>query len=347
MKVSDRQAVRVKRPQYPVHGVLLLNKPLGVSSNEALQRVKRVFSAEKTGHTGTLDPLASGLLPLMFGEATKFAADLLEASKTYRATARLGFESSTGDAEGVLTPCATSQDVLAITPAQVHTVLESMLGEQSQIPPIYSALKHQGKPLYEYARKGEVVEIKPRQIVIESIALLAVRTRTNDADGTTQTHCDIEFDVRCSKGTYIRVLAQDIGRALGCGAYLVGLERTVVGDLHLRNSYTPDQLEALASQGRDTLLATLWPVDTLLQTLPRIVLSPELTARFMHGQRLALGEQNASGRVRVYAVNASEHTSGTGMSGNESYQLLGTGFLNNDGNGNSLLAPERLIKLES
>ena len=331
-----------KRPRFPVHGILLLDKPKGVSSNDALQQVKRLFQALKTGHTGTLDPLASGLLPLMFGEATKFAADLIDASKTYVATARLGFESNTGDAEGQLTLMSAFDQVQALTVERINEVLLTFLGLQQQVPPMYSALKRDGKPLYEYARQGIEVAIEPRQIEIEHLVLLSV-----DRDPQLQ-QVNIQFEVKCSKGTYIRTLAQDIGRQLGTGAYLIDLRRTAVGDLRLDDAYTPNALQQVAEQGREPLLSLLQPVDSLLQSLPCIVLNSELAERFNHGQRLSMGTQSAQGRVRVYATaNWPLAQRSTENGHTVSTYLLGMGFLHNDGSGNSLLAPDRLIKLET
>ena len=330
---SDVQ--REKAQRYPVNGILLLNKPLGVSSNDALQRTKRLFSALKTGHTGTLDPLASGLLPLMFGEATKCAADLIDAHKTYIAKAKLGFESNTGDAEGTLTQTADTAQLAGLGQGAVEDMLARFVGPLQQVPPMYSALKRDGKPLYEYARQGITLDLEARTIEIESIRLTSFE---HVIDAT-----EIEFEVRCSKGTYIRTLVQDIGRALGCGAYLTGLCRTEVGGLTLAQSFTPEELTEKAQVSREALLGTLLPVDALLQTLPVIVLNDEMSVRFTHGQRLSMGEQTSSGRVRVYKSLAQDLQAAKPVEG----LLLGIGFLYNEGSGHSLLAPERLIKLET
>jgi tRNA pseudouridine55 synthase len=313
----------LRRKRIPVDGVLLLDKPKGISSNDVLQKVRRLFNAEKTGHTGTLDPLASGLLPLLFGEATKFSSDLLDADKTYVATVRLGFKSSTGDAEGVLEEIASLNKVLELTEAVAVDALNRFVGEQLQTPPMYSALKHEGRALYEYAREGVTFDRPPRAIYIRSIRLLELALP------------ELTFEVRCSKGTYIRVLGEDIGNLLGFGGYLTALRRTEVANLSLGQAYTAEALSTLANQSQDALFGTLLPADTLLKRLPAIVLPYTLADRFIHGQRLPLdsetNQDRVHGRVRVYS---------------ESQILLGTAFLHNHGEGHGLLSPERLIRFE-
>jgi len=222
--MTDSNAARPPRlPRRDVHGVLLLDKPLDLSSNDALVRAKRLLRANKAGHTGTLDPLATGLLPLCFGEATKFSQDLLEADKTYDAEVRLGARSSTGDAEGELL------DVREVTcdHAAVEQALLRFTGEIEQVPPMHSALKKDGRPLYEYARAGQTVERAARRVTIHAIELLDCALPPSSATAA------FTMRVTCSKGTYIRTLAEDIGEALGCGAYLTGLRRIAVGDLTL------------------------------------------------------------------------------------------------------------------
>ncbi|PJC02436.1 MAG: tRNA pseudouridine(55) synthase TruB, partial [Gallionellales bacterium CG_4_9_14_0_8_um_filter_59_50] len=213
-KKKTERAVPIKRP---LDGVLLFDKPLLLSSNIALQKVRRLFRAEKAGHTGTLDPLATGLLPICFGEATKFTHALLDADKRYLATLRLGQRTTTGDAEGEV----VAQRAVAVTADQLRQVLAAFTGEIQQLPPMYSALKHQGKPLYEYIRQGETVERAARPVVIHELAL---QRWAGD---------ELVLDVRCSKGTYVRTLAEDIGEALGCGAHLTGLRRSGIGDFGL------------------------------------------------------------------------------------------------------------------
>ena len=255
---------RTRRPRRRVDGVLLLDKPTGLSSNAALQRAKRAFDAEKAGHTGTLDPLASGLLPLCFGEATKFAQFLLDATKRYTATVCFGVTTATGDAEG---------DVLEMRPvalarSDVESVLPDFTGRLAQIPPAYSALKFEGRSHYEYARAGIPVPRPPREIEILELSLLA----WNSPDAT--------LDVVCSKGTYVRVLAEDIGRALGCGAHLAGLRRTATGGFGIADAVTLEHLEAMSGTDRD---ATLLPAATLLRDLPSLHLAAAEAARFRQG----------------------------------------------------------------
>jgi tRNA pseudouridine55 synthase len=285
----------MKQPQRPriarraLDGVLLLDKGLGLSSNDALVRAKRLFLAQKAGHTGTLDPLASGLLPLCFGEATKFSQDLLEADKTYEATMRLGVRTSTGDAEGEV---LDTRPVQAGVP-EIEAAFARFRGPISQVPPMHSALKRDGKPLYEYARAGQVVERAARDVTIHSLELLGAVLP------------DVTFRVTCSKGTYIRTLAEDIGAALDCGAHLVALRRTGVGALTLEHAVTLEALEAMPASERDACLA---PVDALLSTFVPLYLSAEAARRFQQGQRLPLaelptligGSPEGATRVRVY-----------------------------------------------
>ena len=272
---------RVKKTWKQVDGVLLLDKPLGMSSNDALQKARRLFSAAKGGHTGTLDPLASGLLPLCFGEATKFSADLLDADKVYEADIQLGVTTDSGDAEGqVLATTAVN-----LENAQILAVLARFTGDIRQVPPMHSALKRDGRPLYELARQGIEVEREARAVTIHRLELLAFA-----ADR-------LQVRVACSKGTYIRVLAADIGNALGCGAHLAGLRRTGVGDLTLTGAVTLTQLAAMTEVER---LAYLQPVDALLQILPEVRLDGEAAQRFRHGNPVDL-PAGLAGKIRVYA----------------------------------------------
>jgi tRNA pseudouridine55 synthase len=274
------QQPRVKKAWKQVDGVLLLDKPLGMTSNDALQKARRLFSAAKGGHTGTLDPLATGLLPLCFGEATKFAADLLDADKVYEATLALGSETDSGDAEGeVIATAAVDLDEAAIL-----GVLTRFTGNITQVPPMHSALKRDGRPLYELARRGEVVEREARPVVIHGIDLF-------EFAGTT-----LRLRVACSKGTYIRVLATDIGRALGCRAHLAGLRRTAVGKLSVGAAVTLVELERLEEGAR---LERLEPVDTLLREMPAVVLAGAAALRFSHGNPVDL-DAGIAGRARVY-----------------------------------------------
>ena len=265
-----------------VDGVLFLDKPSGITSNAALQKARRLLNAAKAGHTGTLDPLASGLLPLTFGEATKFSQMLLDADKTYEATVRLGIETDSGDAEGeVLTtmPVAVSRD-------DIERVLRRFAGRIEQMPPMYSALKRDGRPLYEYARAGIEVERQAREVTIHRIGML------EDDLGADS----FRFHVECSKGTYIRTLAVDIGRALGCGAHLSGLRRTAIEPFSIGNAVA---LSVLEKMDREECLAALSPVDALVGHLPLVELDATQTAAIRQGRVVTLSRQG-NGLVRVY-----------------------------------------------
>jgi tRNA pseudouridine55 synthase len=262
-----------------VDGVLLLDKPVGLSSNAALQQAKRRFRAEKAGHTGTLDPLASGLLPICFGEATKFAHMLLDADKTYVAIVRLGTTTTTGDAEGEV---LQMRDV-AVTRQEVESILPRFIGRITQIPPRHSALKYQGRNYYEYAREGVEIPRPGREVVIHSMTL------------EPYTPPDLSLTIRCGKGTYVRVLAEDIGLALGCGAHLAALRRLETGGLRLSASCTLDTLAGLTDDECD---ARLLPPDTLVAPLPRIDLDPIEALRFVQGHSVArAGLPDATYRV--------------------------------------------------
>lgn len=289
----------------PIDGVMLFDKPYGMSSNAAVQTVRRRINAQKAGHTGTLDPMATGLLPLCFGNATKFSADLLHADKGYTARVKLGEVSETGDAEGDI----IERHEVSVTFEQLTEVVGRFLGDIMQVPPMYSALKVNGRCLYQLAREGETVERAPRAVTIKSI-------EASDFDGTS-------FTLTClvSKGTYIRVLAEDIGRALGCGAHLTALRRTRVGELTLDRAVSLETLDAC--EGPEAARQHLLGADALLSTLEAVHLDEMQMTRFMTGQRLALG-LTMRGRVRVYGPNK---------------MLLGTALVNDRG----VLEPERLI----
>lgn len=296
-----------KKPRDLVDGVLLLDKPVGLSSNDALMKAKRVFNAKKAGHTGTLDPFATGLLPLCFGEATKFSQDLLEADKTYEATVHLGIMTTTGDTEGEL----IEQREVEVTREQVEAALARFRGPIFQVPPMYSALKRDGKALYEYAREGITLEREARPVTIHALSLVEYTAPL------------LKILVTCSKGTYVRVLGEDIGAALGCGAHLNALRRVQVGALSTERMISLEDLQAHADP-----LSLLAPVDALLSSFPSVELTAELAKRFLNGQRLALGKESVSvpselGRVRVYHEG----------------KLLGTAQLQEY----AILAPERLI----
>jgi tRNA pseudouridine55 synthase len=261
----------------------LFDKPLELSSNTALQKVRHLFQAEKAGHTGTLDPLATGLLPVCFGEATKFTITLLDADKRYRATIRLGQRTTTGDAEGEVIETRP----VAVNEAQVLAVLAKFMGESQQLPPMHSAIKHQGKPLYEYIRKGETVERELRTIFIHELKLERL-----EGD-------ELEFSVLCSKGTYVRTLAEDLSEALGCGGHLIALRRTGIGEFSLDDAYTLAQLEAMGEVQRD---ACLMPLDRLVQNLPSLELDAVQANRLAQGQRLGLSDGYPDGKRRLYAA---------------------------------------------
>lgn len=263
-----------------IDGVLLLDKPFGFSSNGALQKCRWLLSAEKGGHTGVLDPFATGLLPLCFGEATKFAQRMLDADKAYRATIKLGEVSTTLDGEGEI----RRSGEVACDEVQVRLVLDRFLGVITQVPPMYSALKFEGKALYEYARQGVEIERAARQIEIYALDLIDF---ADDA---------LIVDVRCSKGTYIRVLADDIGKALGCGAYLTGLRRTRTAGFSIDDAINLADFEAMELSGRD---ACLLPPDVLLQDLPRMDLTDAEYARMRHGMNV--DRQSLEGEYRLYA----------------------------------------------
>lgn len=297
---TGTEAGRAKRP---LDGVLLFDKPLELSSNTALQKVRRLYRAEKAGHTGTLDPLASGLLPVCFGEATKFTTMLLDADKSYRATLKLGQRTTTGDAEG---------EVIEARPvdvdwAKVQNVLQRFLGEGQQLPPMHSALKHAGKPLYEYIRQGETIERTARRIVIH--ALQAERLAGDE----------LTFSVRCSKGTYVRTLGEDIGAALGCGGHLIALRRTAIGPFSLAAATGLPQLEAMDEAERD---ARLLPLDALVQELPALTVDEVQAVRLARGQRLGVADGQPDGLRRLYAAG----------------QFIGLGWLEA-----GRLAPSRLL----
>jgi tRNA pseudouridine55 synthase len=295
--------VRVRRA---VDGVLLLDKPTGITSNAAIQQVKRLFAAAKAGHVGTLDPLASGLLPVCLGEATKFSTDAFSADKSYDAEVLLGVMTTTGDREGEV----LAQKPVDVTRDQLVAVLAAFTGVLTQTPPMYSALKRDGKPLYAYARAGLTVERAPRSITIHGITLL-------DFAGDRFT-----IDVSCTKGTYIRVLAEDIGAALGCGATLAGLRRTQVGNFGLADAVSLAELEQLPeAQRTDRLL----PVDSLADGLPALELEADAVTRILQGQGAQIDiRDDISGLVRLY---------GPGR------RFLGLGELDTTGR----LSPKRLV----
>lgn len=299
--------MQFKRVKRKVNGILLLDKPLGYSSNQVLQKIKWLFQAEKAGHTGTLDPLATGLLPICLGEATKFAQYVTDADKTYIAHIRLGIQTTTGDAEG---------EVIASKPVNI-TLIEfeqaclQFLGEISQVPPMYSALKHDGKALYEYARAGVEIPRAARQVSIKNITV-------NSFSG-----CDAVISVTCSKGTYIRTLAEDIGKILDNHAHLTGLRRTQTAGYDLADAMTIEAVEVLALEERD---AKLLSVDSAITILPQVTIGEDSTFYFKQGQAVWQAGKISEGDLRVYEDGG---------------KFIGLGKLLADGK----IAPKRLVNL--
>jgi len=309
---------RTRVPKRAVHGVLLLDKPLGLSSNDALQKAKRMYRAEKAGHTGTLDPLATGLLPLCFGAATKFSQISLDADKRYRATLKLGVTTSTADAEGDV----LQRREVDVSLARMQAACARFTGEIDQVPPMHSALKRDGKALYEYARAGVEVEREPRRVTIHRVDIVGGQ----DDEWT--------LDVHCSKGTYVRTLAEDIGEALGCGAHLIGLRRTGCGPLTLEAAHTLDALAEMTEEQRD---AALLDADALVADWPAVRLDTEDAGRFLSGVRRRLPLADAP-RVRVYGPQAKAFLGSGHIAGGE---LISTRLLSPVEVQGLLEAPER------
>ena len=277
-------ATRARAPRRRLDGVLLLDKPQGITSQTAVTRVKRLYNAEKAGHTGTLDPMATGLLPIALGEATKFSGALLDADKTYDATVRLGVTTTTGDLEGEVTQTCAAPE---LENAALEEVLARFRGEIVQVPPMYSALKREGRPLYEYARAGTTVERAPRRVTISELAL---RGREG---------ADVKIRVACSKGTYVRVLAEDIGQALACGACLAALRRVRVDGLDISDAVTLAALEGMSLAERD---ARLLPVDALVAGLPALTLDEACSRRVGQGMSVEAPDTERQGLVRLYGA---------------------------------------------
>jgi len=299
-----------RRSGRPVDGILLLDKPVGASSNAALQRVKRLFGARKAGHTGSLDPLASGLLPICFGEATKVSGYLLDADKHYWVRVRLGEKTATGDAEGDV---IARSDARPPDEARVREALAAFLGEQEQVPPMYSAVKHQGKRLYELARAGEEVERKPRRIRIDEFELERL-----DGDS-------MDLRVRCTKGTYVRTLVEDAAEHLGTCGHVAELRRLAVGPFGAQGMHTIETLEEAAEWGHESLDALLLPIDEALADWPAVVLDPDSVFYIGRGQPVQVPRAPTGGWVRVY---------------DDRERLLGVGEVLDDGR----IAPKRLLR---
>ena len=306
--MSDQGAKRSARRD--VNGILLLDKPSGCGSNAALQQVKRIFNARKAGHTGSLDVPASGLLPICLGEATKVSGFLLEAGKRYRTSIKLGERTTTGDAKGDVLqrrPCA------GLTNAQVRAALRQFTGTIEQTPPMHSAIKHQGKPLYKFAYAGETVERQPRSVTIYELELLQSATDT------------LEIEIACSKGTYIRTLADDLGETLGCGAHVRDLRRLQVGPFNIAAAVTLEELDELARLGFQALDQRLLSADAALPDEPSVALSPDATYYLCQGQAVMVPKAPLNGMVRLYDADR---------------RFLGVGQVLDDGR----IAPRRLIK---
>ena len=269
--------------QVAINGVLLLDKPSGITSSTAVQKVRRLFGRAKAGHTGTLDPLATGLLPICLGEATKFSHPILASQKSYLATMRLGWRSTTGDAEGVLSEAGDP----GFTDAELAVAIQAFTGEIEQLPPMYSAVKVNGERLYKLARKGVVTERNPRRVHIHHLEVVG-RSAT-----------DLSISVTCSKGTYIRVLAEDLCDRLGCGAYLTALRRVAIGSLQLADAMGLDELESLPAEDR---VALLKPVDLLLTGLPKLTLGEADAKRLCNGLVLPDVALEPVAEIRVYSV---------------------------------------------
>jgi len=294
-----------------INGILLLDKPANVTSNGALQRVKRLFNAMKAGHTGSLDPIATGMLPLCFGEATKFSQFLLESNKSYRVTAKLGEETTTGDSEGEVT---VRRPIVDVDVARIALLMKTFIGEIDQVPPMFSAIKHQGKPLYELARQGIEIERKARRIQIFSLELEGF------ADD------QFTFSVHCSKGTYVRTLVEDLGRALNCGAHVTALRRTTVSPYERAVMHTLPELELIAEQhGHAGLNACLLPVETSVQILPAVQLSTAAVFYLRMGQSIRAAFPLDTPLVRLMGDDA---------------RFLGIGEVMSDGR----IKPHRLVK---
>ncbi|MBD3610176.1 MAG: tRNA pseudouridine(55) synthase TruB [Gammaproteobacteria bacterium] len=302
-----RRRVRKGRP---VNGILLLDKPIGMSSNQALQKVKRLFNAQKAGHTGNLDPLATGVLPICLGEGTKVSAFLLDADKRYTGKITLGQRTSTADSEGEVIDTAPIPELNKL---QLESVLQQFLGEIEQIPPMYSALKVDGQPLYKLAHKGVEIERKARRIQIYELNLLSF-----EGDS-------LEIDVHCSKGTYIRTLAEDIGKALGTVAYLSALRRTVAGPFRLEECVDMATLEHVAEdKGPEQLDEFLAPMESALEDWPDVVLSENAAFFLGQGQPVVVPNAPTEGMVRLF---------------DKSERFLGVGIISDDGK----VAPKRLF----
>lgn len=314
MTLSSPQAsaaAAIRKPRRDVHGVLILDKPLGLTSNAVLQRVRGIYGARKAGHTGSLDPLASGVLPICLGEATKLSAVLLDAPKRYRVSIILGVTTTTGDAAGEV---IERRPVEGVTTERVAAALAALQGEIEQIPPMYSALKHQGQRLYALAQQGIEVARAPRPVTVYEALLRAVSGPV------------VEAEFHCSKGTYVRTLAEDLGASLGCGAHVGALRRIQAASFGLDRAVTLDALAEMSGQGSAALDALLIAPGDALADWPRLTLAPDDTRAVSHGQAVSVGHALPPGRVRIFSAGGT---------------FLGLGQVGDDGR----LQPNRLLHL--
>ncbi|MGF1764810.1 tRNA pseudouridine(55) synthase TruB [Aliivibrio kagoshimensis] len=309
-----------RRKGRPIDGVILLDKPTGISSNDALQKVKRIFFAQKAGHTGALDPLATGMLPICLGEATKFSQFLLDSDKRYRVVAKLGERTNTSDSDGEV---VETRDV-KVNRGQLERCIAKFRGETDQIPSMFSALKYQGRPLYEYAREGIEIPRESRKITVYSIELIRFEGH------------EVEMEIHCSKGTYIRTITDDLGEMLGCGAHVTYLRRIGVSNYPMERMVTLEQLEALLDQAKEEELAPrelldplLLPMDSAVQDLPTVNLIPELADHVQHGQPVQVFGAPTEGVVR--------------MTMGEEALFIGIAEIDNDGR----VAPKRLVVFQN
>jgi tRNA pseudouridine55 synthase len=301
-----------KKKGRDIHGILLLDKPMGFSSNQALQQVKRLFNANKAGHTGSLDPLASGVLPICLGEATKISGFLLDADKRYVTELQLGRRTDTADSEGQV---IETRPVQPLNRKQIEKILSRFKGEIEQVPPMYSALKHQGRPLYELARRGQTVERKPRLISIYALELLDFGKDS------------LVLDIYCSKGTYVRTLAEDIGEALGCGAQVTRLRRTLAAPFKDENLWRLEALQSLAEAGFEKLDDLLLPADAALPDWPAVCLTKEMAGYIQQGQAVLVPHAPTAGLLKLYRKEM------------EGEDFIGIGTVLDDGR----IGPKRLI----
>ena len=295
-----------------VNGILLLDKPAGITSNGALQQAKRIFFAAKAGHTGSLDPLATGVLPLCFGEATKFSQFLLEADKRYLATVRLGITTNTGDADGEEVELREIPDL-----EQIDDVLEQFRGSITQIPPMFSALKVDGKPLYKLAREGKEIERKHREVMIYNLELVEIR------------HEELVLDILCSKGTYIRTLAEDIGETIGCGAHVCALRRLQSGPFSIEETIPIEKLMELRDESFDALDQTLLPICSAVKEWPLVELTDITASYFRQGHPVQVAGSPTSGWVRLFNETTVQNDA----------DFIGVGEILDDGK----IAPRRLV----